>query len=206
MIRDRSKSILSRRPLALAATLSLLVPSFAWAQEPRAEPATPTGQEALPWLSAEQVVPQADAPVITLQEMVERAGEATGSLDIVVLRERLEQSNINTKRAWAALLPVVQAVGSYTRNSVSAVIPFPDFTAGLSEQPGPDGAPIFVPNRFETIEVQPADVWNARISASMPLLAMPAYFGIANANQAVELTEKSITFARNEIIFSLTQA
>jgi len=217
MIPDRSKSFVLRRPLALATALALLAPGLAVAQETPPQPAAqpePGAEQAAPpqdvppqlTINPNEVVPQSDAPVITLQQMVERASARGGSLDLEVLRQRLEQANVNTQRAWAALLPVVQASGSYTRNSVEAVIPFPNFAAGFSEQPGPNGTPITVPNEVTNITVQPANVWNARISATMPILAMPAYYGIANAGQAVDLTQKSVTFARNELIFSLTQA
>jgi len=212
MIPDRSKSFV-RRPLALATALALLVPGAAFAQEEGTTAPAPQGDESnLPqqapelFLDPDQIIPDADAPVLTLEEAVRRAGTPQGSQDLVVLRERLEQANANVKRAWSSLLPIVTATGAYTRNSVGAIIPFPNFAAGFSEQPGPGGEPITVPNEVVEVEVQPQNMWTAQVQASMPILAMPAYYGIANAKQAVELTEKSITFARNELIFSLTQA
>lgn len=211
MIPDLSKSF-ARRPLALATALALLVPGAAFAQEDGATaPARQDATEAAPQapefiIDPDEVVPDADAPVLTLEEAVRRAESPEGSLDLVVLRERLEQANVSVNRAWSALLPVVTASGAYTRNSVGAIIPFPNFAAGFSEQPGPDGTPITVPNEVVEVEVQPQNMWAAQIQATMPILVMPAYYGIANAKQAVELTEKNITFARNELIFSLTQA
>ncbi|WP_373047415.1 TolC family protein [Vulgatibacter sp.] len=218
MIPDRSKNHSLRRPLALATALALLAPGFAVAQEeqqpaqqqPETRPVQPGSNVQAPAeapeliIDPDEVVPQADAPVLTLEEAVRRADLPEGALDLTVLRENLERANINVQRAWASLLPVVNLVGSYTRNSVAAEIAFPNFAAGLSEQPA--GSGVFVPNEFVPVDIQPENQWGAQLEATMPLLVMPAYYGIANARQATELVENQITFARNELIFGLTQA
>jgi len=203
MIPDRSW----KRSLALASAVALLAPGLAAAQEAEAPPPAPEATERLELLiDPDQIVPDADAPVLTLEEAVRRAELPGGSLDLEVLRQRFEQANVNVDRAWAALLPVVRATAAYTRNSVGAIVPFPNFEAGFSQQPGPDGSTLLIPNEVMEIEVQPENMWTAQIQATMPILAMPAYYGIANAKQAVEATAKSLTFARNEVIFGLTQA
>lgn len=210
MIPDRSKSV--RRPLALVTALALLAPGFAVAQEPAQQPQqveeTAPAQTPELIIDPNEIVPHASAPVITLEEMVRRAETTEGSLQIEVFRQRLEQANINTQRAWAALLPVVRAAGSYTRNSTAAEITLAIPQAGYTQRtdPAQPGTVFLDPNLEVTAEIQPLNQLAAQLEATMPLLVMPAYYGIANANQAVELTEKSLTFARNELIFGLTQA
>src|SRR5690606_28697023 len=90
----------------------------------------------------------------------------------------------------------------YTRYSHEAIIQFPDFTAGFVE--GPGGA--MVPARILDLEVQKQDQFAAVGQVAFPILAMPAYFGIAAANKGVEATQQQITFARNELILAITQA
>lgn len=149
------------------------------------------------------VVPDADAPVIPLDQMLARAAEQNGNLDVQVLRQRLEQSNINVQRAWAQLLPVVTLAGSYTRNSVAAEVAFPNFAAGFVTDPNTGN---LVPADVINVEIQPQNQWAAQLRATVPLLVMPAYFGIANANDAVTLTEQQITFTRNEVFLGISQA
>lgn len=207
MVSDRSSTRARHLPWVLASSLALLSPGIASAQDAEAgEEVTPPAAAEPFAIDPEEIVPHAGAPVLTLEEAVRRASGDAGSPQIAVLREQLEQANVNVRRAWSALLPIVDSTFAYTRNSVGAVVAFPDFTAGLSEQPLPDGSTIFVPNEVMEVDIQPENMYTAQISASMPLLAMPAYYGIASANQAVDATEKSITFARNEVIFGLTQA
>lgn len=207
MIRDRSPLRSVRRPLALAAALALLAPGLAAAQEGEAPPTPPNEAPPQLFIDPNEVVPQADAPVLTLQDAVARASSPEGSLELEVMRQRLEQAHVNVKRAWATLLPVVQAAGSYTRNSTEARFALENPMAGYTmSQPDPAGPVFLTPNELIEVDIQPLNQFGAQIQATMPLLVMPAYYGIANAKQAVELTEKSVTFARNELIFSLTQA
>lgn len=147
-------------------------------------------------------IPDYGAPVLTLQEVLAHAERPDGNLDLVQLREQLEQANNAVQRAWSNLLPQVTAAFTYTRYSHEAIIPFPDFTAGFVE--GPGGA--MVPARILDLEVQKQDQFAAVGQVAFPILAMPAYFGIAAANKGVEATQQQITFARNELILAITQA
>src|SRR5690606_18624359 len=80
-------------------------------------------------------IPDYGAPVLTLQEVLARAERPDGNLDLVQLREQLEQANNAVRRAWSNLLPQVTAALTYTRNSHSALIQFPNFAAGFITTP-----------------------------------------------------------------------
>lgn len=147
-------------------------------------------------------IPDYGAPVLTLEEVLAKAERPDGNLDLVQLREQLEQANNEVRRAWSNLLPQVNAAATYTRQSHEAVIQFPNFAAGF--QTLPDGT--LVPTEVMDLEVQKRDQFAAVAEVAFPVLAMPAYFGIAAANRGVEATEKQITFARNEVILAISQA
>lgn len=147
-------------------------------------------------------IPDYGAPVLTLQEVLARAERPDGNLDLVQLREQLEQANNAVRRAWSNLLPQVTAAFTYTRNSHSALIQFPNFAAGFITTP--DGR--MVPAEVLELEVQKQDQLSAVGQVTMPLLVMPAYFGISAAELGVQATEKQITFARNELMLAIAQA
>ncbi len=182
-------------------------PSQVGNQDPGTAPMEPSG---LPNLdigeTPAEVIPDAGAGVLTLNELLQRAEASGGNQDLVVLRERVVQANANVTRAWATILPQVSAAVAYTRNSNAAAINFPNFEAGLREQVTPEGASIFVPVETLPLQIQKLEQWGAVATASMPLLLMPAYYGIAAANEGVTLTEQNTTFARNELILGISQA
>lgn len=192
-----------RSPRILALALALL-PLAAVGQEGETQRLT-MGAIPAPLTLAdtpEGEIPDYGAPVLTLQEVLAHAERPDGNLDLVQLREQLEQANNAVQRAWSALLPQVTAAFTYTRFSHEAIIQFPDFTAGFVE--GPGGA--MVPAELLNLEVQKQDQFGAVGQVSFPILAMPAYFGIAAANKGVEATQQQITFARNELILAIAQA
>lgn len=150
-----------------------------------------------------EVIPDSDAPVITLEELLERAVLPEGNLDIVVLREQFEQANIAVQRAWSVLLPLVTAAGTYTLNAHEAIIRFPNFEAGFTTLP--DGR--IVPADFlPPIPLQKKHQLGAVGQVSVPILLMPAYYGISAANLGVEASQQSVTFARNELILGISQS
>lgn len=154
------------------------------------------------------VIPDAGARTITLEELLQRAESAGGNQDLVVLREQVVQAHDNVIRAWSALLPNVNAALNYTRNSHAATIDFPNFAAGFqgTGQIGTGGGEIFAPVQMFPVTIQQLNQWSAVATASMPLLLMPAYYGISAAKKGVTATEQNTTFARNELVLGIAQA
>ncbi len=172
--------------------LSLSVLAFALAATPAAVPP-----------------PAPAGPVITLPEVLDRAEE--GSTDLAVLRERLEQAEIGIGRAWGAFQPQVSVAGSYTRNSVEAVLPMADPAAGytsvpLPSPPAPPGSLALIPNALIEVEIQPLHQWAAIAQVTQPILIMPAIVGIPSIGDTLEAAEKNLAHARTELVFGITQA
>ena len=197
----------------------LLAPIPALAQETppsqvgNQEPGSPARQEEnIPNLeigtTPADVIPDAGARVMTLEELLQRAESAGGNQNLVILREQIVQANDNVTRAWSTILPNVNAAATYTRNSHAASIAFPNFEAGLqpSGRTTPSGADILVPVQMFDVTITQLNQWSAAATASMPLLIMPAYYGIAAAKEGVTAAEQSTTFNRNEIVLGIAQA
>lgn len=202
------------RPLILSLALA---PLPALAQQPPSsvgdeEPGSSTNlQPSFPTLeigkTPASVIPDAGAKTLTLEEIIRRGEAVNGNTDIAILRERVIQAYNNVRRAWAVLLPQINAAATYTRNSTAAQIDFPIFEAGFGEVPNADGTgTILVPNQTVRVDIQPTNSLSAVAQASMPILLMPAYYGISAAKKGVEATEQSATFARNEIVLGIAQA
>src|SRR5690606_39221446 len=153
----------SMRNILALATIVFPLAALAQEQPPLRAPreAPEQGVQIAPPLtlaeSPEAEVPDHGAPVLTLEEVIAAAERPQGNLDLVQLREQLEQANNAVQRAWSALLPQVTAAATYTRNQHQAVIPFPNFAAGFVE--GPDGG--FVPAEILELEVQKQDQFTA---------------------------------------------
>lgn len=142
--------------------------------------------------------------VLTLPQVIERA--EAHNLDLVVLREKRVQASGQLRKAWAAILPQLSAAGSYTRNSDEAVLGFPDFSAGFDVANLPDGGIAVIPRAVVETTLQPYNQWGAVAQATLPLLVMPAYYGIGAASSAVDLTEASVRYAKDELLFGVAQA
>jgi outer membrane protein TolC len=164
-----------------------------------AGPAAAAESPAVPAPAAPAPAPE-EGPVLALGDVVALADRR--NTDLVVLRERIEEANANLRQAWAALLPDGTASATYTRNSAEAAILFPDFTAGLT--PTPDGGVAF--NRFVKTELQPRDQWSAIAQVTAPLIAVPAWLGVANARDAATLSRQTLAQGRADILFGTAQA
>ena len=64
--------------------------------------------------------PPPEGPVLPLAEALRLAREQAP--DLAVARERVEQARNNVQRAWATLQPTLTATGTYTHNSLPALI------------------------------------------------------------------------------------
>lgn len=155
----------------------------------------------------------APPPVYGLPELIGLVDER--NLDYRAQQARLAQAEAGVRRAWASLLPVATAAASYTRNSDTAALAIPNFFAPYAVIPDPEGgtepgtgAPLSYlrPQEVLEIELQPRDQLGALARITVPVLLMPAYYAIASAGQAVELTERQLAHARDEFRFATAQA
>jgi outer membrane protein TolC len=205
----------SARSLA-AALLLVAAPIPAPAAAPASAPAPaapPAPAPATPPAPPAAAAPPSGLPAYALPDLIARVDRH--NLDYRAQQTRLAQAEAGVRRAWAALLPVATAAASYTRNSVAAELAFPDFTAPWAVIPDPagrtdpaTGAPLsfLKPMEVLNIEIQPRDQLGALARVSMPVLLMPAYYAIASADQAVELTQRQLAYARDEYRFATAQA
>ncbi|HET6346300.1 MAG TPA: TolC family protein, partial [Myxococcota bacterium] len=125
-----------------------------------------------------------------------------GNLDVVAAGARLAQAEASVQKAWASLLPVATLSGAYTRNQLQPELQFP---AGIQPLPAPFEQ-YMMPTRVETFLLQKYNQLNGQAKISVPVLVMPAYFGIASARQGRELAELGRDFVRGEVSFGIAQA
>lgn len=132
-------------------------------------------------------------------EAVERANPTLAGA-----RASLDAARVATRRAWAAYLPSVVAVGTYTRNSAVAELAFPDFTQGFTMQETPDG-PTLVPRSISSIEVQKEDQLGFQLQAQQAILAPSAIPSIGAARASVRAAEWATEDVRRELLFATAE-
>lgn len=212
--RPREASTLRRSPtLRVGLAVLALLPSATFAAPPQAEqvPAdAPTQAPAPSSVTAPVAAPPSSTtsgrPVLTLAELLERARER--NTDLTVLQEQVTQANAQVSRAWGSLMPSLNASASYTYNGVEALLPFADPSAGYQQQPMPDGSGsvMLIPNRTIDITVQPQNVFAVGAQLTVPLIVVPAWLGISNANAASEATAKTVERNRQALLSGVAQA
>ncbi len=156
--------------------------------------------------AAELAPPPDDAgPVLDLPELVRRTEASNG--DLAAMRARGAQADAQLRKAWSSLLPVVTAAASYTRNSDEAILAFPDFRAGFQTLTDPaTGTTFLIPNEVAEIVIQPYDQVGALGKVTVPLLVMPAYYGISAADEGAAASAHAVEAARSELLFGVAQA
>lgn len=122
-------------------------------------------------------------PVLTLEEALEEARR--NNLDLRVARERLEQAELASRRAWAGYLPTVTVSGNYTRNSDESRVTLPG---------GPE------------IVIQPYNAFNGQAQVRQALIAPQLWANIKAAYSAERLASLNTEQAKREILFGVAQA
>lgn len=131
---------------------------------------------------------EAPAGVLTLDQALGIARKANRSL--VVERAHLAQARTNLEMAWAALFPTVAAQGRYTRNNIEAA-----FDLG-----GENGAPPV------HLTIQPKNQLDGTISATLPLIAPPAYAALEAVKSSVQASEADYQTSLSNVLLSVAQA
>jgi outer membrane protein TolC len=144
---------------------------------------------------------QATAPAgrdLTLDQALAEARHANRQL--AVNRAQLAGIQTNVEQAWAALFPVITANGKYTRNYKEATLNFSQLfkAEGVMTNPPPYSTGLDV-----TILKQ--NQLDANISATMPLLAPAAYFGLDAVKKNVASAEATYNASEDNILLSVAQ-
>ncbi len=195
--RSREGSARARALLSALVSLSLL-PQAALAAPAQDAPTAPA--------AAAQTPAGPDVPTrrpLPLAEVL--ASARANNTDVAVLEERLAQADALSSRARAALLPSLNANAAFTLNGNEAVLPFADPTAGYTQQPRPDGGVDLIPNRTLLITIQPRTQFSAGAQLAVPLVVVPAWLGIKNAQQSREAVAKDVERARQALFSGIAQ-
>jgi outer membrane protein TolC len=142
-------------------------------------PANSSIRAPLPELTAE---PQAEGPVLSLADALQAARAQSPDLAVALERVRLAENNV--QRAWSALQPTLNAVGTLTYNSVAA----PIFTVG--------------PGGFE---VTAGSKWSraGSLQLSWDVLNFRAFPALATAHDQVAVSRLNETQQRRELLLSV---
>lgn len=122
-------------------------------------------------------------PVLTLEQALDEA--RTNNLDLKVARERLNQAELASRRAWAGYLPTIAVSGIYTRNSDESAVTLPG---------GPE------------IVIQPFNGLNAQLELRQALIAPQLWAGIKASYSAERFASLNTEQAKREILFGVAQA
>lgn len=131
---------------------------------------------------------EAPAGALTLDQALAMARKANRSL--VVERAHLAQARTNLEMAWAALFPTIAAQGRYTRNNIEAA-----FDLG-----GENGAPPV------HLTIQPKNQLDGTLSATLPLIAPPAYAALEAVKSSVQASEADYQTSLANVLLSVAQA
>jgi outer membrane protein TolC len=175
---------------------SPLCPPPAQAQPQPQAPLAPTAPSAVP-----------EAQVISLEEALRRVDAQ--NQDLAQVRARAQEAQGIARQALAALLPVLVATGSYTRNNEDATIEFSRFLdtleQGLSQIAG---RPIALDRSGAPADriIQPLDALTATGTLRLPLFAANAYWDVLAAKEGVNAANASIDVARQRTRSALLRA
>lgn len=118
------------------------------------------------------------------------------SLTLAQARARTEQALGVVRQATAALLPTLQATGSFTRNSDAATAPLGTILAGRL----PPGTPAPA-----DLVIQPLELWNATGALRVPLVEPSAWAERAQARHGAESAAAAADAVRRQLRATLVQ-
>ncbi len=143
---------------------------------------------------------QAAAPALTLEQAVERALQ--NSSDLAVASARLEEARAARAKVTTAYLPNVQAVGSYTHNSVEAKMDLGKMIGGIGQMVGVTIPPDKLP---APSIIQKQDTIGGVLSLDQTLFALAPILLAGAADKAVEAQQAGQEAARRELVYQVNQ-
>ncbi len=199
-------------PSAAATVLIVLsLPNVTSAQElqPKTTPTQVQGQQSLfqqPTTKIEIPPPRiSEGSPITLSEALATAEER--NLDLQTAKFEIDKVKANLKKAWAMVLPGIQAKLDYTHmdhadevDLLSSMEPLfgPLFgTMGMELPPGSLDQPILI---------NPRDKLTGSLQAQVPLINAEGWYTVKTAKKGIEVANLSIEQARRQILVGTAQA
>jgi outer membrane protein TolC len=157
----------------------------------------------------------AQPAALTLEEALRRADDA--NLDLKAARAKVEQARAGVQKAWSYYLPQVTAGASWTHNSDASSISLPTGYAVRQRNGGPnepqdpgglpgDPTPYFIaPTGMITADLQKLDQLGGQVQVTQALIAPPLWFAIQGAYRGLDVAERSVENARQELLFGVAQ-
>jgi outer membrane protein TolC len=153
--------------------------------------------------------------VLTLDDALARASEA--NLDLAAVRERVAQAREELWKAWSQQLPQLTGGASYTRNSQEVRLDLPTGfhvrDTGVLQGPPAGGAVPGAPTTYAVVPsgvmeavIQRRDQLGAQVQATQALLAPQLWFAIDAAGLGARAAERSLSAARQDVLFGVAQA
>ncbi len=142
----------------------------------------------------------AEAPAMTLEQAVQRALERSGDLDVA--RARLTEAKASRSKVTTAFLPNIQAVGSYTHNSVEAKMDLGAMIGGIGKLLG---ATIPASQLPGPSIIQKQDTVGGVLSLDQTLFALAPVLMANAADKAVEAQQAGLEATRREIVYQVSQ-
>jgi OMF family outer membrane factor len=181
-------------------------PQSSGAQAPPPAQAAPAARPAGP--PAGQI-DQSPAQPLTLTEALELARKNNRDLKAAATRLQVARADVN--RAIAALLPRITAQGRYTFNEPEVTVSFPSIPkidpmnplaalACFSDNPPPT-CPPSTPR-----PIIPRHQWDATVTATLPLIAPPAYAALHGARIAEDAQRKQLQATEAQLLQSVAGA
>lgn len=140
-----------------------------------------------------------DAPLITLDEARQLA--RSQNLDVQIARERLLKASILSRKAWAVVLPTLNASASLARNNRDIVFDVGGIPPELEPLFQSAGIPI---PQGQPLELQALWQSGAQIALSWTLLNGRSIPLIKNAYDTVEVAEYGYQQAEETLVYATT--
>lgn len=171
-----------------------------------------TASLALPRLAIAVNVPPAQAevqtglaaepgPLLTLADAIDRAQKR--NTDLAVAVARVQEAHATRNRANSAFLPLVQAVASYTHNSVEAKLDSSAQTIGLAKALGITLPPTtqFPPPSI----IQRSDTFGASLTVDQTIFSLAPVLLNRAADRNVEAQAATVEATKREITYQVMQ-
>ncbi len=155
----------------------------------------------------EQAVAAPAGPPLTLDQAVSQACER--STDIAVAKARLAEAIATRGKAGTAFLPNIQAVGSYTHNSVEASFDSGALITGVATAIGMQlqGKPIPIPASQlpAPSTIQKQDTIGGVLQLDETVFAISPWLAAQSADKAVNAQQITVEAVRREMAFQVAQ-